>query len=238
MRVALQPAFVLHRRSYRDTSLLLEALSRDHGRVGLVARGARRPRSRSRGLLQPFVPLLLSWSGNGELLNLIAAEEAEPPRSLSANRLLSGLYVNELLLLLLQRYDPHPGLFESYAGVLRELAEATGEEQALRIFEKRLLAEIGYGLLLDNEALTNAPIDPDGAYRYVLEQGPIAAHRTEMGIKISGRSLLALRSERFENSAVLREAKRLTRQAISAQLRGRPLKTRELLVATRRRKNG
>jgi DNA repair protein RecO (recombination protein O) len=238
MRLVLQPAFVLHRRPYRNTSLLLDALTPEQGRIGLVARGVRTTRSRLKGLLQPFQPLLLSGSGNGELLGLTAVEEAGAPIALPATRWLSGLYVNELLLRLLQRHDPHPGLFAAYQTVLEALADTGDEAAALRIFEKRLLAEIGYGLLLDTEVHTGTAIVPEGVYRYALEQGPCYASRTETGILISGKSLLALRQETFPNPAVLQEVKRLTRAAIGVHLQGRPLKTRELLVKLQQRRGG
>ncbi len=231
MRVALQPAFVLHRRPYRNTSLLLEVFSRDHGRVGLVARGVRTPRSRLKGLLQPFMPLLLSWSGKGDLMNLAGAEEGGLPIPIAPARTVSGLYLNELLLRLLPRHDPYPDLFEPYRRVLETLAQADKEEGGLRIFEKCLLAALGYGLLLDSEALSGAPIQPEGDYRYVLDRGPIDAARTQTGITISGRSLLALAKEALDDPMTLREIKRLTRAAIGVHLQGRPLRTRELLRA-------
>lgn len=236
MRVVLQPAFVLHRRPYRNTSLLLEVLSRDHGRVALVARGVRAPRSRLKGLLQPFVPLLLSWSGRSELMTLSTAEEEGNPIPLPAARLLSGLYVNELLVRLLQPYDPYPGLFEPYSQALEGLAGMASVEEVLRVFEKRLLAELGYGLRLDTEALSGAPIVPEAAYCYVLAQGPVAMAQARAGIAISGKGLLALRHEVFNDLTVLPEIKRLTRAAIGVHLQGRPLKTRELLAARYRRR--
>lgn len=235
MRIVLQPAFVLHRRPYRDTSLLVEVLTLEHGRIGLVARGVRTSRSRIKSMLQPFMPLLLSCGGKGELFNLLAVEETGLAVPIPPGRLLSALYVNELLLRLVQRHDPHPGLFEPYRRVLESLVDAAGEEQALRIFEKHLLAEIGYGLLLETEAMTGAPILPHGNYRYILDRGPVNAAATGTGISISGNSLLALRHEEFKDPAVLREAKRLTRAALGVHLQGRPLKTRELLAATYRR---
>ena len=238
MRLVLQPAFVLHRRPYRNTSLLLDVLTPEQGRIGLVARGVRTARSRLQGLLQPFQPLLLSGSGNGDLLGLTAAEEAGVPIPLPSTRWLSGLYVNELLLRLVQRHDPHPGLFAAYQTVLETLAGTGAEQAALRIFEKCLLAEIGYGLLLDTEAHTGAPIVPESVYRYVLDQGPCHATQSETGILISGKSLLALRQETFPEPAVLQEAKRLTRAAIGVHLQGRPLKTRELLVKLYQRRVG
>ena len=228
MRVLLQPAFILHRRPYRDTSLLLEAFSRECGRLGLVARGAVAPRSRLKGLLQPFTPLLLSWSGAGELVTLTAAEEAGPPVPLPPGQVPSGLYVNELLVRLLLRHDPHPELFTAYGTVLAELATAPTVESALRRFEKRLLEELGYGLTLDREASSGALIVAEENYCYVLNRGPLVASQTQDGIPISGWGLLALRDESFTDPAVLKEVKRLTRAALAEQLQGRALKTREL----------
>lgn len=235
MRVHLQPAFILHRQPYRDTSLLVEAWTPVHGRVGLVARGVRTARSRLRGLLHPFAPLLLSWAGKGELLSLRGAEEAGMAVPIPPERLLSGFYVNELVLRLLKRHDPHPCLFAAYQQVLAGLAHNPVQEAALRIFEKRLLSEIGYGLHLESEALTGKPITDENHYCYVLDRGPLMGAADRDGIPVSGRSLLALHGEALEDSQVLREAKRLTRAAIAVQLQGRSLKTRELLPVYYRR---
>lgn len=228
MRALLQPAFILHRRPYLNTSLLLEAFSREQGRLGLVARGAVAPRSRLKGLLQPFTPLLLSWTGAGELATLTGAEEAGRPVPLPPNRVLVGLYVNELLVRLLPRQDAQPGLFAAYETVLAELATADGEEPPLRRFEKKLLEELGYGLTLDREAASGVPIVAEERYRYVLDRGPLAASQSRTGVPISGRGLLALRDGILADPTVLKEVKRLTRAALAEQLRGRTLKTREL----------
>lgn len=228
MRVLLQPAFILHRRPYLNTSLLLETFSREQGRLGLVARGASAPRSRLKGLLQPFTPLLLSWTGAGELATLTGAEEAGRPVPLPPNRVLVGLYVNELLVRLLPRQDAQPGLFAAYETVLAELATADGEEPPLRRFEKKLLEELGYGLTLDREAASGVPIVAEERYRYVLDRGPLAASQSRTGVPISGRGLLALRDGILADPTVLKEVKRLTRAALAEQLRGRTLKTREL----------
>lgn len=228
MRVLLQPAFVLHRRPYRNTSLLLEVLGREQGRLGLVARGAVSPRSRLKGVLQSFVPLLLSWSGEGDLATLTAAEEAGQPAPLPPGRVLAGLYVNELLVRLLPRLDPQPGLFDAYAALLAELATVSDEEPPLRRFEKRLLEELGYGLSLEYEASSGQPIVAEAHYHYVLDRGPLIADPVQTGVPITGRGLLALRDGSLSDPAVLREVKRLTRAALAAQLHGRTLKTREL----------
>ncbi len=228
MRVLLQSAFILHRRPYRNNSLLLDVFSQEFGRLSLVARGATAPRSRLKGLLQPFAPLLLSWVGAGELATLAAAEEAGLPAPLSPNRVLAGLYVNELLVRLLPRLDPLPSLFAAYGILLAELAAASGEEPPLRRFEKRLLEELGYGLTLDREASSGAAIVAEEHYRYVVDRGPLAVSQTGAGVPISGRGLLALRDGSLTDAAVLNEVKRLTRAALAEQLRGRVLKTREL----------
>jgi len=232
MRVQLQPAFILHRRPYRDTSLLLEAFSHEHGRLGLVARGAASARSRLKSMLQPFVPLLLSWSGAGDLAALTAAEETGRPAPLPPGQVLAGLYVNELLVRLLPRQDSLPGLFAAYRTLLAELAAADAEPP-LRRFEKCLLEELGYGLSLDREAVSGMPIVAEQRYCYVLDRGPLVADSGVPGVPISGRGLLALRDGMLADPTVLREVKHLTRAALAEQLRGRVLKTRELYRAKR-----
>jgi DNA repair protein RecO (recombination protein O) len=233
MRVLLQSAFILHRRPYRDSSLLLEVFTREHGLLGLVARGAVSSRSRLKGLLQPFTPVLLSWMGDGDLATLSGGEEAGLPIALMHNRALAGLYVNELLVRLLPRRDPQPGLFVAYEVLLADLAMAVDEEPPLRRFEKRLLEELGYGLSLDREADSGAPIVAEAHYRYVLDRGPLTVDATQTGVPISERGLMALRDGLLHDPDILKEVKRLTRAALAEQLQGRALKTRELYRAKR-----
>jgi DNA repair protein RecO (recombination protein O) len=226
----LTPAFILHSRPYRDTSLLLEVFSEEYGRVGLVARGARAARSRQRGLLQPFQPLLLSWSARGELGTLNGAETAGAAVPLGGNGLYSGFYLNELLVRLLHRNDPHPELFPIYLEALRRLAQAPELEGVLRRFELGLLEALGYGLQLEQEAGGGAALEPDLLYDYQLERGPVpVAQGGGSGLTLSGRSLLALHELRLEDAQVLRDAKRLTRAALDLCLGGTPLKTREVI---------
>ncbi|MCP5419682.1 MAG: DNA repair protein RecO [Gammaproteobacteria bacterium] len=239
MRVALQPGFILHRRPYRDTSLLVEIFTQEWGRLTLVARGARGPRSRWRGLLQPFKPLLLSWAGKGGLGNLSGAEETTPAPPIPTDRLLCGFYVNELLLRLIQPHDPcSVGLFETYRNTLQALACSPFVEPVLRIYEKHLLTELGYGLLLDSEAVSNQAIIAQGLYRYLLDQGPLpmVRERPGPGIPVSGRALLALHHEALDEPALWREIKRLTRAALDLRLQGQVLKTRTLLRAEHQRR--
>ncbi|NIR32358.1 MAG: DNA repair protein RecO [Gammaproteobacteria bacterium] len=228
-RVELARAFVLHRRPYRESSVLVEAFSADHGRVGLVARGARRPSSRLRGVLQPFRPLLLSWSGRGELATLTAAECEGVVPMLAGGKLASGFYLNELLLRLLLRHDPHPELFETYRRVLPRLAVTDAHEPVLRVFEKRLLATIGYGLVLDHEADSGHAIDPAALYRYYSEQGPVAQTGEDApGVPVHGRTLIALDREELDDPEVLHEAKRLMRNVLTVYLGSKPLASRAL----------
>ncbi len=171
--VQLVSAYVLHQRPYRESSALLEVFAESHGRVGLVARGVRSPKSRQRGDLQPFRPLRLSWSGRGELGTLTGVESDGPSVALHGAALYSGFYLNELLVRLLARHDPHPRLYAQYRASLVQLGLASDIEPVLRIFEKRLLEEIGYGLLLDHEVRHGEAVQPDAWYDYHLESGPV-----------------------------------------------------------------
>lgn len=242
MRVAPQPGFVLHRQQYSETSLLLETFTAGHGRVGLLAKGARRPTSRVRGALKPFQPLALGWSGRGELPVLTAAEPLEAVPELSGEALYCGFYVNELLVRLLHRHDPHPGLFEAYRACLASLRSSSvpgvvppasmQSEAALRLFEKRLLAELGYGLVLDRDIGDNSALAPDAAYDYVLDRGPVRMNperyaRPE-GVRVHGASLIALARDALDGSVALRDAKALMRAALARHLGDRPLRSREL----------
>ena len=227
--VNLQPAYVLHQRPYRESSQLLEVFSRDYGRLGLVARAVKRARSPWRGLLQQFRQLLLSWSGRGELMTLAGAELAEPGPSLTGRGLLSGFYMNELLMRLVHRYDPHPTLFEAYESGLCGLAAADQEEVVLRVFEKRLLEAIGYALVLEEEPATGQAVVPGESYRYRLEHGPIPqSDGRGSGVDVNGATLLGLAREDLTTPEALREAKQLMRYVLQAYLGERPLRSRAL----------
>ncbi len=231
MRVSIQPTYILHSRPYRETSLLVEAWSLDHGRIGLIAKGARRAKSSLRGVLQPFQPLLLSWSGKQELMTLTNAENDGPSQPLAPRVLPSGFYVNELLMRLLHRNDPHPELYRSYVAVLAGLRDAQSPEPTLRVFEKRLLDALGYGMLLDREAVTDGPIKSDQHYRYFVERGPIPISGEQNGdvnTAIHGETLLAISRESLETSRVLREAKSLMRHILRYYLGDKPLESRKL----------
>ena len=232
-RQELQPAFVLHRYAFRETSFILEVFTRQFGRVPLVAKGARRPRSPLRGLLAPFQPLLLSWVGTRELRTLAGAEWQGGQPQLSGSALMSGFYANELLLYLLARDDPHADLFDDYAALLRELAELGAPADTdrlaarLRRFEIVLLRRLGYALNLDVDADTGEPVEADQDYRFLPERGPVPAYASAHGVEISGRSLLALARDELESPAVLAEAKTLMRAVLGHHMNGRTLFSRQ-----------
>ena len=230
-RVENAPGYVLHSRPWRETSLIVEAFTREHGRVGLTARGVRRARSRLRGTVLPFHLLLLSWSGRGELPTLTGAETEGPVRTLRGRALFSGFYLNELLLKLLPRSDPHPDLFDDYRRALARLGEDRAVDGVLRAFEKRLLDALGYGPTLDRAADTGAPISPDRRYRYAPERGPVEAACAEDGPVVSGRTLLALAAGEAPGDGddrVRAEARRLMRAILAPHLGPRPLGSRAL----------
>lgn len=196
MRVESQPAYVLHARAWRETSMLLEVFSRDHGRVGVLARGVRSARARiTRATLEPFQLLSVDWAGTGELPNLRAAEPVGAPRRFVDDALLSGLYVNELLVRLTARADPHPVLFARYAALLEELATTESLAWTLRRFERDLLAELGYGLQLEYEAESGEPLHAEADYAYLPELGPVPAQSWQHGAIAKGSALLALHQD-------------------------------------------
>lgn len=219
-RVQLAAAYILNARPYTETSLLLEALTREHGRIGLVARGARSAKSKTRALLQPLQPLLLSWIESGDLGTLTAAESAGGPLDLRGERVFYGWYLNELLLKLLERHDPHARLFDAYQSALAQLA-GDNAEAALRRFERDLLSELGYGLHLP------ASIDPAQHYRFDFEAEPQVAPPGAQ--TVSGVSLLALMQDQLDTPQALSDARKILRAALNRQLGGRELETPKLL---------
>ncbi|NND54754.1 MAG: DNA repair protein RecO [Gammaproteobacteria bacterium] len=236
-RVDLEPAYVLHARSYRETSLMLEVFTHTHGRIGLIARGARRPKSAMRGLLSPFQPLRLSWSGRGELQTLRDAELAGIAASLTGDQVLSGFYLNELLLKFLQRHDPHTDLFAHYAQTIAELAgasESAGIEPVLRRFELGLLRESGYALNLAEDAITHEPLEPDAWYDFYPDRGAIPRQGEDTGLRFRGAELLAIDAGEFATPATTRAARRLLRAVINTHLGDAGLRTRRVAAAMRR----
>ena len=232
-RIDHEPGYVLHTYAYKETSLIVEAFTRRFGRVALLARGARRPRSAMRGVLLSFHPLRLSWSGSADLANLRDAEWAGGIPRLGGRGLMCGFYVNELLLRLLPRDDPHEGLFDVYAGALAGLA-SQDVSAVLRDFEKRLLAELGYAPLLETDAQSD-PIDPERMYRYEPDRGPMPANGNGQGqrgvdLLVSGRTLLDVAAGDYARAETRDEARALMRALIGERLHGQSLHTRSILM--------
>lgn len=237
-KVQLQPAYVLHHRPYRDTSRILELFTRDFGRVSVFARGARGGSSKSGSLmsvLQPFNRVLVSWSGRGEAGQLTSAEFDGAFSLMPPDQLVNGYYVNELLLKLFARHDGHANVFELYAATIDALKGSGQPIRALRVFEKRLLDALGYGLVLDVDAVTNEAVRPERVYHYRLEQGAVRALDVAEGsLVFQGSSLLSLAREQLTEQADLTDARRLLRAALERCLDGRELKSRQVLQALRR----
>jgi DNA repair protein RecO (recombination protein O) len=225
-RIQLEPAYVLHSRSFGETSLIIEIFSRGHGRAAAVARGAKSARSRWRNVLQPFRPLLLSWTQKSELGTLTAADQVASPPSLQGQSLYCGLYMNELLMRLLHRGDPHSEVFEQYRYTLSELASDKQPQPLLRVFEKHLLEAIGYAMLLDREYASGADIRPEQWYEYKADRGPVLVAGPARG-RVSGAALLALHAGHLQ-AEHLPELRMLMRSVIGYHLGDKPLRSLSL----------
>jgi DNA repair protein RecO (recombination protein O) len=225
-------AYVLHTYPYRETSLILQVWTEKHGRMGLVAKGARRPKSAQRVVLVPFQPLTLDWFGRGELRTLKNAEPTSPATPLAGQSLLSAFYLNELLLKLTTRDDPHEGLFEAYDRAITELRARKPLEPILRRFELCLLRELGYAVELGRAADSHGPIDPQRDYWYIAGRGPLLAGEgaaPAYSVKVSGLTLIELERGELEAATTIAQSKRLMRLLINHSLDGQELATRALV---------
>ncbi len=229
-RVDDEPAFVLHTHPYRETSLIVEALTATHGRVAMVARGAKRARSELRGTLQAFQPVRLAWSGARELKTLMRAEwEGGMPLPAGA-ALLCAFYLNELILKLVPRDDPHQRVFADYGEALAGLAAGAEAAPLLRRFELALLAALGYGLELSRD-VEGRPIDAAARYHFVVDRGafPLPAPANLPGLTVHGATLVALAASQYGDARTAAEAKRLMRVAIDHRLEERRLASRRIV---------
>jgi DNA repair protein RecO (recombination protein O) len=227
MRVELQPAYILHTRPFSDTSLILDCLTADHGRLSLVAKGARTSKSRQRQLCQPFGALLLSWQGKSSLKTLTSIESRGLPLHLQGDYLFSGLYLNELLTRVVPEHDSCPEIYQSYEVAIHQLAQKDALEPVLRAFELRMLEDLGYHLDLTFDA-EGVELQPDNLYQWWPEQGWRVASDTIAAPVYLGLHLLALRAEDYRDEHTLRLAKHLTRMLFKPILGNRPLESRKL----------
>jgi DNA repair protein RecO (recombination protein O) len=233
VRVDHQPGFVLHSYAWRETSLIIDLLTRDFGRIALVARGAKRPTSQFRGILMPFSPLALSWSGRSELKTLVRAEWQGGLAPLRGDGLLAAFYLNELLVRLLPRADAHPGLFASYVQSLAALArQDEGRDRVLRCFELDLLRDLGvapsFQRCSDGEA-----VEPHAWYCVDLQRGLQPSHDPGDPDRISGATAMALARRDLSDRSTLESAQALLRRLIGYHLEGRPLNARRVLMDLR-----
>ena len=228
-RAEHEAGYVLHTYPYKETSLIVELFARRFGRVALLARGARRPRSAMRGVLLSFQALRVSWSASAELGNLISAEWASALLPLAGQSLMCGFYLNELVLRLLPRDDAHEDLFDIYGEALKGLAQGIAQATVLRSFEKRLLAELGYAPLLEREAASGAPIDPSRRYVYEPDRGPMPSRSSSSELSVSGQTLLDLAADEYDRPETRDEARMLLRALIGMRLHGQVLHTRAVL---------
>ncbi len=230
-RVLLQPAFVLHARPFRETSLLVDLLTRDFGRLGAIARGARSQQSRYRGHLRSFVPILISWSGKSELVSLNQLEPSGAPILLEKNSLLAGLYINELIVRLLHQHDAHPDIFDDYYVSLMALQQNQEIEPVLRRFEKNLLVALGFGFSWTQTADTLNPIVTTQWYAFHPDLGFCEKlqnynHQTVF----SGAHLLGIAQNEYSSPEVLRAAKQIMRMVMQVRLGNKVIKSRELFL--------
>lgn len=233
-RVQNQPAWLLHHRPFRDSSRILDVLSKDYGRLSVVARGSRSANSKLKGLLRPFLPLQLSWFIRTDLGTLTGAEMNGAPIALTGDALLSAYYINELLLNLLHRHDPQPEIFEAYCKTIDALQGQVEIASQLRLFELEMLRLLGYAVNLDHDAESDSELDVAQNYEYHVERGPVPVGRKDGLMVFSGSELLAIRKQEFSDPAVLRTAGRLLRQVIAWHLNGKELKSRKVLKELRR----
>ncbi len=232
-RIYHQPGFVLHSHPYSESSLVIEVFTRDHGRVALLAKGARRPGSQLRGVLQTFQPLEISWSGKSEVKTLTAAEWVGGMQPLENASLLYGYYLNELLLKMLAKEDPHEGLYQAYASALGRLSEMAAAQSALRMFELALLEETGVASDLSMDVVNQTPVHPERLYVVDPENGPRPAEATDDAPHILGRTLLDMVQGDYSDAVTQQQSKLLMRYLLAHHLNGVPLQTRKILMDLR-----
>ena len=237
-RIQNEPAWLLHHRPFRDSSQILDILSLDQGRLAVVAKGSRGAKSKLRGILRPFLPLQLSWFIRSDLGTLTGAEMNGAPLSLSGDALLSGYYVNELILKLLHRHDPQPEIFAAYSRTIERLAGSQDVAAYLRQFEIELLRILGYALNLDHDTETTEPLRPQQQYEYRVEQGLVPVSDRDGPMVFRGAEIDAIRNQQFADPAVLKNAGSLLRNVIAYHLDGKELKSRKVLKDMRNRKTG
>lgn len=228
-----QAVYVLHTYPFKETSLIVELFAHGFGRVATTAKGARRPRSAMRGMLQSFQPLIATWSGKLELKTLHSLDWGGGLMLLKGESLMCGFYLNELLLRLLPREDPHEVLFEYYSATLKTLASGQDLATTLRRFELKLLQELGYAIPLDKDHFGES-ISASQNYRYEAEHGAMKLNAAESylqnGVQLSGSTLINMLNDDYNQPQTQQQSKHLMRYLLAHYLGEQPLHTRQLLI--------
>ncbi len=230
MKVDLTPCYILHSRDYRESSLILEIMSREYGRVSLVAKGAKRNKKHQGINFNLYQKYLMSWVSRSELGTLIDVEIESTMNSMSPQQMMTGFYMNEIVLRLLHKHESHPELFDSYDETIFELAADNTEQALLRYFEKRLLQSLGYGVIFDQDQSTGSPVVAEDNYYYKLDIGPCSDAQAN-GIAVSGKTLIELNNETLLDNKNKNEAKILLRSLLKQYLGDKPLASRQLYEA-------
>jgi DNA repair protein RecO (recombination protein O) len=227
-RFLLHDAFILHSRSYKESSLLIDLFTRECGRVSVIAKGVKKSKRSLFGVLQPFTPILVSWVGKTELHTLTNVEINGVFKYLYGTNLLCGYYINELILRFLHKEDPYEILYNAYANVMQSLKSVKNIEPVLRYFECELLQELGYGLNLTVDIETGKKVESNKMYYFEIEKGPVLEKSSDTNIPVSGETLLSLENSTLIEKRTLTESKKLMRYVINYYLAGKPLKTHQL----------
>ncbi len=232
-----EPAYLIHQRPYSETSQIVNLFSRHYGRIDVVAKGSKRPKSKFKSFLQPFSPILVSWSGRSQLKTLRNVDiNSDKQLNAPSKHLMSAFYLNELILSFLTTADPHPELFDVYSLAIEKLSYENSSEAILRDFELNLLTEIGYAINFQTEAMSLKKIDPNLSYRFFVEEGFISSiTASNRDALIKGSVLKAIDNRDFSNPEILKVAKRIARQSIRHHLSGKELNTRKVVKSLKTR---
>ncbi len=229
MNVEPNPCFILHQRPYRETSQILDVFSRNYGRVSLIAKGAKRKKSKFAGYIQLYWRLIMTWRGKNELMTLTHIDPDIDIYVLKNHKLIAGFYLNELIVRLLHHHEAHPDLFTAYDNAMHDLVNLKSEEVVLRVFEKNLLKSLGYGLILDHDVQSGDQIEKDAQYYYLAGSGPMKKQPgSSYFIKVTGKTLTDLDNENIESGKSLRETKQLMRYILANHLGDKPLASKIL----------
>jgi len=232
MKVGLTPCHILHQRSYKESSLILDVFSREYGKLSLVSRGIKKKKTNERYLMQANQRLNIAWSIRGEMGTLTDIESDGNFTTLDGSRAISAFYLAELLVRLLHKHEPYQKLFDAYSIALGKLKKKSPEDTTLRVFEKHLISSLGYGLVLDHDVDSGMAIEEDKNYFYYIDHGPVENQiKTSGFVTVSGRTLITLDRENIDNPIDLLEAKNLMRKTLKKHLGDKPLASRELYRA-------